>query len=405
MAVSISMPQFGQSVVEGTVASWLKAEGDAVERDEALLTVSTDKIDTDVPAPISGVLLRICVAAGETVDAGTVLAYVGDADETWSEDAPPTATAPDSPPPEPDVRRQPAEPTSSADAMRGFLSPVVARMIREHDLDPSRIQGSGRGGRITRKDVQAVIDGATAAPSAVRQPAEGQTLRPLTSMRRAIAEHMSRSVRTSPHVTSVFEVDLAGVVRHRARHQAEWQAKGVPLTYTAYFLRAAVDALQAVPEVNASFTEEGLIQYGAVHLGVAVAVPDGLVVPVIRDAETMNMRGLARALAALTRRAQEKELGPDDMVGGTFTLTNHGVGGSLAGTPIIHQPQAAILGVGAIVKRPVVRGPATLEPHADDAIVIRPMCLLSLSFDHRALDGATADRFLTCVRDALQTWA
>lgn len=386
MAVSLSMPQFGQSVVEGTVSAWLKAEGDVVARDESLLTVSTDKIDTDLPAPTAGTLLRICVEPGATVAVGTVLAYIG----APGDPLPPRAAAPEnaSPPSAPTADAKPARQRTAAP---GFLSPVVARMAQEHGLDLTRIAGTGRNGRITKKDVQAVI--------AQRRPPAPQ-LQPLTPMRRAIAEHMTRSVHTSPHVTSFFEADMTGVVRHRARQPD----RGARLTFMPYVMQAAVAALQATPAVNATWQAEGILLHRHVHLGIAVAVPDGLVVPVIRHAERLDLPALAQALEALTAKAQARRLTAEDLTGGTFSLTNHGRHGSLAATPIIHQPQAAILGVGAIVKQPVVIGNGSLLPHADDAIVIRPMCWLSLSFDHRLLDGAAADAFLTRVRDALEAW-
>lgn len=383
MAVSLSMPQFGQSVVEGTVSAWLKAEGDVVARDESLLTVSTDKIDTDLPAPADGTLLRICVEPGATVAVGTVLAYIGAPGEPLPRAAAPeNASSPAAPP-------AAGRPARKRTAAPGFLSPVVARMAHEHGIDLTRIAGTGRKGRITKKDVQAVI-------AQQRAP----RLQPLTPMRRAIAEHMTRSVRTSPHVTSFFEADMTGVVRHRARQQD----RGARLSFMPYVMQAAVAALQATPAVNATWQAEGILLHRHVHLGIAVAVPDGLVVPVIRHAERMDLPALAHALEALTAKVQARRLTAEDLTGGTFSLTNHGRHGSLAATPIIHQPQAAILGVGAIVKQPVVIGRGSLLPHADDAIVIRPMCWLSLSFDHRLLDGAAADAFLTRVRDALEVW-
>lgn len=403
MAVPLSMPQFGQSVVEGTVSAWLKAEGDAVVRDEALLTVSTDKIDTDLPAPASGTLLRICVQPGATVAVGTVLAYVGEAGEAVPEISADAAAA--APAPEPSVPAAPPhrgpEPQKAPRSASDFLSPVVARMAQEHQVDLTRIRGTGRGGRITRKDVMAAVRQQEQAPVAPIRP-EGPDLQPLTPMRRAIATHMTQSVRTSPHVTTIFEVDMAGVVQDRATRQAA----GERITYLPYVMQAAVAALQRMPQVNARYTDEGILTFRHVHLGVAIAVPDGLVVPVVRHAESLDLPGLGQALERMTRRARTRILTPDDITDGTFTITNHGAGGSLAGTPIIHQPQAAILGLGAIVKRPVViPGSVSLLPHADDVIAIRPMCLLSLSFDHRVLDGETADMFLAHVRDTLQAWS
>ena len=395
------MPQFGQSVVEGTVSAWLKAEGDTVVRDEPLVTVSTEKIDTDLPAPEAGTVLRICVPPGITVDVGTPLAYIGEPGEELPSDRAPVSTASaarlafeaaDSP-------AVPAPPSSTR--RTGFLSPVVARMLHEHGLDPARIAGTGRDGRITRKDVQAAV-----ARQAVSQtaPAPVSGVQPLTPMRQAIAEHMTRSVQTSPHVTSFFEVDMGAVVQHRAQAQGAMARDGVRLGLLPYFMRAAVQALRHLPQVNSSLVKEGLMLHESVHLGIAVAVPHGLVVPVIRQAERLDLQGLAQALAELTVKAQTRKLQAMDLEGGTFSISNHGTHGSVAGTPIIHQPHAAILGVGAVVKRPVVRSGGSLLPHADDAIVIRPMCVLGLSFDHRILDGAVADRFLAHVRDTLEQW-
>lgn len=394
MAVALAMPQFGQSVVDGTVSAWLKAEGDTVVRDEPLVTVSTEKIDTDLPAPEAGTVLRICVPPGTTVDIGTPLAYIGEPGEELPAAPEPTAAP---------AAAEPAHEAMPAPRGRrtGFRSPVVARMLQEHGLDPARISGTGRGGRITRRDVQAVVD-ALPTSSTAAAPASG--VQPLTPMRQAIAEHMTRSVQTSPHVTSFFEVDMGAVVQHRARIRAAMARDGLHLGLLPYFMRAAVQALQQVPQVNSSLTAEGLILHEAVHLGIAVAVPHGLVVPVIRQAELLDLQGLAQTWTALRTKAQTRRLQTADLEGSTFCISNHGTNGSIAGTPIIHQPHAAILGVGAVVKRPVVRGGNSLLPQADDAIVIRPMCMLGLSFDHRILDGAVADQFLTHMRDTLEQW-
>ncbi len=403
MPISLAMPQFGQSVTEGTVAAWLKTEGDSVERDESLLTISTDKIDTDLPCPETGVLLRVCVAEGETVAAGTVLAWVGQAGEEVPDGSPPV-TDESVQAPEPSVPQRVPErrPVRAVGSRTGFLSPVVARLAAEHNVDLDAIQGSGRGGRITRKDIERhIVDRSTG--TAARDPDTAP--QPLTPMRAAIAEHMSRSVRTSPHVTTIHEFDMGAVVRHRADHRVAWEERGLRVTLLAYLMKAATEALLQVPAVNASLTAEGIRQFAEIHLGMAVAVPGGLVVPVVRDTQAMSLEDMAAALAGVTERARAKKLKIEDLEGGTFTITNHGAGGSLAGTPIIHQPQAAILGFGAVVKRPIVRGSSHLLPDADDAIVIRPISLCSLSFDHRLLDGAVADKFMTAVHASLQQWA
>jgi 2-oxoglutarate dehydrogenase E2 component (dihydrolipoamide succinyltransferase) len=437
MAVAVTMPQMGESVVEGTVARWLKAPGEAVSKLEALVEISTDKIDTEIPAPAAGTLLQVVVDAGQTVRAGTVLGYIGSANEQLSVEQSAVDTVPQSvidtesqepptaqrvastvvPPTVSGARKQPdTRPTG-----REFISPVVARMAAEHQLDLNTIAGSGLHGRITKRDVLAhlaerepvptVVNGAARAQvgAAASDAPEDEIWQPLTTMRRVIAQHMVQSKQTSPHVTTVFEVDMTQVVRHREQHKEMYAQRGVRLTYTPYFVAAVAMALRHVPEVNARFDRSGeqsaLVLHKRVHVGVAVALEQGLIVPVIRDADERNLQGLARAIHDLAQQARSGQLAPDAVRGGTFTITNHGVSGSLLGTPIINQPQAGILGIGAIVKRPVVRSASeSLLPSADDAIVIRPMCFLSFSFDHRILDGARADAFMSAVVEHLQHW-
>lgn len=412
MATAVTMPQMGESVVEGTVTRWHKAIGDTVEKLEPLIEIATDKIDTDVPAPASGTLIAIHVHAGKTVEAGRVLGYIGQAGEEVPAGRGPAAASPTA---ESDavITTDQSVDTPVADETRPggsrFISPVVARLAAEHDLDLTQVGGTGLGGRVTKKDVLAFLDqrpAGTAAAQSMQTAAEGEesVLQPLTTMRRAIATHMTASKRTSPHVTTVLEADMTAVVRHRERHR-HTSAAGVPLTYTAYFVVAAAAALRVEPVFNSRFTDKGILEYRHIHVGVAVALDNGLVVPVIRNADELNLTGVARTLADLGKRARSKAVTPDELAGGTFTLTNHGTGGSLIATPIINQPQAAILGVGAIVKRPVVRSASpSLLPSADDAIVIRPMCYLSLTFDHRLADGARADRFLAVIRKTLENW-
>ena len=424
MPTVVKMPQLGESVVEGTVTRWLKQPGDRVNKREPLLEISTDKIDTEIPAPADGILLEIVADAGVTVKAGMPLAYIGAPDEMGTGAAPAAgqnatpATVVDEVGMSGSRSPYAARATRTDDARpagRAFISPVVARMAAEHGLDLAQIEGTGLGGRITRKDVEAHLSERPTAPATLteepaanRPTAElelGDVQTPLTTMRRAIAQHMVMSKRTSPHVTSFFEVDMTATVQHRAANQQRFAEQGIALTYTAYFLSAIVAGIKVAPIVNARFTEEGIIVYRRIHLGVAVALQDGLVVPVLRDADEMNLQGLARALNSLVEKARSGKLAPDDLRGGTFTITNHGAGGSLFATPIINQPQTGILGVGAIVKRPVVRtSSASLLPSADDALVIRPMCYLSFSIDHRVLDGAQADAFLTAVKHRLENW-
>ncbi len=411
MAIAVTMPQLGESVVEGTVARWLKAPGDRVTKLEPLLEINTDKIDTEVPCPADGTLLTVLVEAGRTVRAGTVLGYVGKPGEQPAV-APPAAAqaAPQAVvAPVPAVAAEPGE----RPVGRGFVSPVVAKLVAEHGVDLAQVTGTGLHGRVSKQDVlrhvQAAAAVATSAPVVAGEATADEVWQPLTAMRRAIAQHMVQSKRTSPHVTTVFEADMTAVVRHREAHKEEYARRGVRLTYTPYFVAAAAQALRSVPAMNARFHEAGeqsaIVLLGRVHIGVAVSLGDGLIVPVIRDADERTLAGLARAVNDVAEQARRGDLTPAATHGGTFTITNHGVGGSLLGTPILHQPQAGILGVGAIVKRPVVRsrGPSLL-PSADDAIVIRPMCYLSLTFDHRVLDGAAADAFMTQVVNRLVDW-
>lgn len=452
MATKISMPQLGESVVEGTVSEWLFQVGDTVNEYDPVVRISTDKVDSEIPAPASGVLLAIQVPEGETVEAGVVLGLIGQPDEAV-ESGPQNGGAQQEPAPAPEKQPEPARasaPTqaSSSNGYSGHITPVVARMAAEHNLDLGQITGTGRGGRITKKDVMAHMEqteaeeelapwerpgtgdlfkptvdyedetpseaaGAMAparpAPKAPEKPAPAAPKAPapsdlgeipgelegLTPMRRMIAEHMVRSKHTAPHATTIFEVDLAAVVAHRNANKESLARQGVKLTFTPYFVAACVVALREVPAVNARWTDEGLYYHHAANIGLAVAIPDGLIVPVVKNAQDYNLTGLARQVNDLAERARSKQLKPDEIRGGTFTITNHGVSGSLFATPIINQPQSAILGVGAIEKRVRV---------VNDAIAIRPCAYLSLTFDHRVIDGASADAFVAAVKRELENW-
>ncbi|MFN8470726.1 MAG: 2-oxo acid dehydrogenase subunit E2 [Anaerolineae bacterium] len=456
MPTEIKMPQLGESIHEGTITRWLKSPGDHVDAYEPLLEVTTDKITSEVTAPVSGTLSRILVPEGATVKIDTVIAIVEtetvaatpprDGDAVTA--APPPAGSPRPPSPlalrvaqehgidptslrgsgiggqvtKEDVLRAAQAPTrtappaqpqsprslttfSAADArpLSGFLSPRVQMLARRLGVDLAQVEGTGRDGRITARDVEAFAerDGSSVPTPRVSAPPHGivssprldakDELVPLTPMRRAIAEHMVLSERTAPHVTTVHEADVTRLAQfYQRQRDAFRQREGFGLTYTPFFVLAAVAALRAFPPVNASFTDEGIIQRREVNVGVAVALADGgLVVPVIRNADEKTLVRVARDVADLASRARSGGLSPDETRGGTFTITNHGVFGSLLATPIIHQPQAAILGVGAIQKRVVVR-----ETDAGDILAVRSMVYLSLSFDHRALDGATADQFM-----------
>jgi Pyruvate/2-oxoglutarate dehydrogenase complex, dihydrolipoamide acyltransferase (E2) component, and related enzymes len=440
--IEIKMPQLGESVTEGTVGRWLKRPGDPVAKYEPLLEVVTDKVDTEVPAPEAGILHEILVPEGETVRVGTVIARLTPADATGSATsaAPVTTVAATESRATTTTVTATTAPPATDDGRNTYLSPVVARLLAEHQLNPAQIRGTGQGGRITKQDVlrflaerekQPATPAATpvapapaaptpapiptpapapmpvapvptpppvTAPTTSEIPADAELV-PLTPMRRSIAEHMVRSVRTSPHVTTVMEVDLSRVIAHRAAHQEAFSRQGVRLTMTPYFIMAAIAGLQAVPVFNGSFTDQGIIIHRRINIGVAVALNEGLLVPVIPDADEKNLLGLARAVNDLAERARSKRLRPEETQGGTFTITNHGVTGSLFATPIINQPQAGILGIGAVVKRPVV-----ITQNGLDAIAIRPLCYLSFTFDHRIADGATADQFLSTVKKRLEQW-
>lgn len=391
MAIQVIMPTLGESFASGTISRWLKQPGETVQEYEPLLEVSTDKVDTEIPAPASGVLLAIHAPAGSSVAAGTLLGLIGTIEEA------------------------PAAQAATAGETReyaGPVTPVVARMAAEHNLDLAQIAGTGRGGRVTKKDVEAYLAAQAARlpasppptlppppparPSEPVAPAEGSERVPLTAMRRTIADHMARSAATAPHVTTVFEVDLSAVLKHREAQRESFARQGANLTLTAYFAAAVVTALRTNPYLNATWTDDGIILHRAVHLGIAVALDDGLIVPVIRSAHRLNLLGLALAINDLATRARAGKLQPADVQGGTFTITNHGVSGSLLATPIIHQPQAAILGVGAVEKRVKVVG--------DDAIAIRPCAYMTLTFDHRVADGAAGDALLAALKHALEHW-
>ncbi len=419
MPVQVLMPQLGESVLEGTITKWLKAKGERVGEYEPLLEVNTDKVDTEIPSPADGVLLEILVEEGTTVQAGSLLAWIGEAGESL----PARGTLPEielaTPPAE---SAQPAVVTTAPAAGRdrdlGFISPVVARMAAEHNIDLSKVLGSGQGGRITKKDMQAYIETmkveGEGRPTPVVSPplpavspipsppapgfptSQPGDILPMTAIRRAIADHMVMSKHTSPHVTTVMEADMSRVATHREANKAAFARDGVNLTFTAYLVSASVSALRAFPIANSSWSDEGIRLHRQINIGMATSLgEEGLIVPVIKNADGLSLLGLAREVNDLSNRARAKKLQPDEVKGGTFTITNHGTSGSLFATPIINQPQCAILGVGIIQKRVVV---------INDAIAIRPMVYLSLTFDHRILDGAIADYFLAKVVETLQNW-
>ena len=431
-AIEVVMPQMGVSVSEGTVTKWLKQPGETVAADEPLLEISTDKVDTEVPSPGSGVVREILVAEGETVEVGTVLATIaaeGDAAAPAPVTAPPAAPEPQ-PEPSAHEHKEPAtepvaavEPEAVSENGKTFVSPVVARIAAEHGVDPDTVPGTGRGGRVTKKDILSHLETepapapgapapappAAAAPTPTAPPvapvpaAAGEIVEPMTAMRRGVAEHMRRSLDTSAHVTTVFEVDLTKVVNIRQKLKPEFQKSyGVNLTYLAFIARATVAAIENWPWVNGEIRGDTIVRKQFVNLGIAVALEEGkgLIVPVIRNAEGLNLLGLARAIADVAERARTKKLVPDDVQGGSFTITNPGGWGAIMGTPIISQPQVAILDVEALVKRPVV----IEDENGNDAIAIRSMMNLCLSYDHRLVDGAYAAQFMKELRENLEGW-
>ena len=487
----VVMPQMGVSVSEGTITKWLKSEGERIGRDESLLEISTDKVDTEVPSPAEGVVAQILVQEGETVEVGTVLAVIAPegAAPAAAPEAPPepatqdaadaseaaaTETAQPTPPTPPPAPAPAAAPASGNG--RTFVSPVVARIASEHGVDPNTVQGTGTGGRVTKKDILAFVESgaqaaagtaaappapvaepeapapapaepapapaepapapaaqaappppapapaqpapaapapaaqappptpaATPAPAPSIEPEPGETVEPMSAMRKGIAEHMRRSLDTSAHVTSAIEVDMSKVVAIRKELKKEYeQAYGVNPTYLSFVARATVETLREYPWINGEIRADKIVTRNYVNLGFAVELADGkgLIVPVLKHAEGLNLLGLARGVTDIAKRARDKKLMPDDVVGGTFTITNPGGYGTFHGTPVISQPQAGILGTYAVVKRPWV----VTDELGQDVIAIRPIMNITLTYDHRLVDGALAGRFLHSLREKLESW-
>ncbi len=454
MPTDVIMPQMGESIFEGTLTKWLKKPGDKVQRDEPLFEISTDKVDAEIPAPASGVLKEIKVAEGATVQVNTVVGVI-DAEGAAAAPAPPkpeapraaaAAPAPPAPgpparPPQPaeavtrkgnGARPQPApapEPArpreavarqaetviefpSAEEGQRVRSSPLVRRIARDHNVDLARVPGTGLGGRITKEDILHFVEqypagvppaaavGAPpmAAPAPVAVPGD---LVPMSTMRKKIAEHMVMSKRTSAHVHSIFEIDMTRVVKLRERERADWEKRnGTKLTFMPFFTRAVLAGIREWPIINASVEGESIRYHRNVNLGIAVALDWGLIVPVVKHAEEKNFLGLQRAITELAERARNKKLSPDDVQGGTFTITNPGPYGPLFGTPIINQPQVAILGIGGIFKTPVVK----TDPEGNDYFAVAHILHVSLGYDHRVVDGAVADQFLSVVKKKLEQW-
>jgi len=445
MPTKVLMPQMGESIFEGTVTKWLKKVGDKVERDEPLFEISTDKVDAEIPAPASGTLKEILVKEGTTVQINTVVGVLDDGGSPAeapvkagapAKEAPKAALPPPkaeakpaavAPPPKPAPPAMPpavgGELTFDASKLREMgirTSPLVRRLAKEHGVDLRQLTGSGAGGRISKTDILGAIEKGVPAyaeapagrPAAVELglavPRERlyfgrYTVEPMTGMRRSIAEHMVASKRTSPHVYSVDEVDMTPIARLRARLKDEFEQKTESkLTFMPFFIRATVEALRAFPTVNASVDGTNVVLHKDINIGIAVALDWGLIVPVIKGADEMNFLGLQRALNDLAERARAKKLKPEEVQHSTFSITNPGVFGGLMGLPVINQPNVAILGIGSIQKRPVVI-PAR-PAGGDDAIAIRSMAYLTLSYDHRVVDGAVAHQFMGRIKKLLEEW-
>ena len=427
MPTRVIMPQLGESVAEGTVIRWLKKVGDKVERDEPLFEISTDKVDAEIPSPAAGTLTKILVKENQTVEVNAVVAEInGEGPVTAGVSVPAHEAAPHplgvpAPPRDPEPAASPAgapliapAPSASAEGAGPKIrsSPLVRRIAKEKHVDLALVKGTGQGGRISKEDILKYVAGRSAAATtgsvtpAAPPPVKGPSpiafsrqvqVVPMTPMRKQIAEHMILSRRTSAHVTTVFEVEMTRIAETRAQYAVEFERRhGLKLTYTPFFAKAAIEAIKQFPIINASVEGDNIVYERDVNIGMAVALDTGLIVPVLRHADEKSFLGLARAVTDLAERARSKRLSVDEVQGGTFTITNPGVFGSLFGTPIINQPQVAILGVGAIEKRAVVR---------NDAIAIRPMVYLVLSFDHRVIDGAVADQFMAKIKASLENWS
>ena len=399
----VVMPQMGESIAEGTIVRWIKQVGERIDRDEPLFEISTDKVDAEIPSPAAGILVEIRAKEGETVPVNSVVAVIGEAGAAAAAapvkaDVPVSAVAP-----------VPVAAEIASDGQRQKSSPLVRKIAQEHNLDLARVPGTGLGGRVTKDDILGYLGTgerpapsaagaaapAPAAPAPAFKPGDNVEVVAMSVMRKKIAEHMVFSRRTSAHVHSVFEVDYTRVAKIREARKADYERQGVKLTYMSFLMKATVDALKAVPIINSSLDGDHIVYKKDINLGIAVALDWGLLVPVIRHAEEKNTLGLSRAIQDLAARARAKQLKPDEVQGGTFTITNPGVFGALFGMPIISQPQVAIMGVGNIEKRVAVM---------EDAIAIRTKGYLSLGYDHRLIDGAVADEFMSHVKKTLESF-
>ena len=433
MPTDVVMPQMGESIFEGTITKWLKKPGDKVQRDEPLFEISTDKVDAEIPSPTSGVLQEIKVTEGNTVQVNTVVGSIAADGEAAAAPAKPTATkaaeaaptpaksaAPAPPaatPPEPTAAAEPSH-EEEGDGDRTRSSPLVRRLARDNNVDLGQVQGTGMGGRITKQDIMAFIDKqGTAAPapasSAASAPAPSPSrpsapvpipgeVVPMSQMRKIISQRMIESRRTSAHVHNLFEVDMTRIVNLRNKLKNGFEQRyGVRLTFMPFFVRAAIIALQQFPILNASVENDSLHYHQHINMGIAVALDWGLIVPVLKNSEEKNFLGLQRGITDLGERSRTKKLTPDEVQGSTFTITNPGTFGAVFGLPIINQPNVAIMGVGGIAKAPVV----VTDSQGNDSIAIRSLVHLTLGYDHRVIDGAVADQFMSLVKKTLENWS
>ena len=396
MSIDVIMPQMGESVVEGTILKWLVHEGDRVEKEQPIVEISTDKIDTEVPSPVNGIIKKILYPEGKTLPVQTVIAQIEVVEAKEAVSVP--VEKPEAP-----KKIEKIETIMEAEKIEEAekrYSPLVRRLAKEYNINLEEVKGTGEGGRVTKKDIMDYVaskPGISAPPPAEEEKKvlERETLIPVSPKRKITADRMVLSKRTAAHVTTVFEVDMTKVVRYRELNKDVMKREGIHLTYLPFITLATARVLKEHPLLNASWTDEGIVQKNYINIGIAVSLEDGLIVPVIKDADKKDLLQLSKDIQDIATRARNKKLNLEDVQGGTFTITNYGLNGSLFGTPVILLPQVAILGVGAVVKRPVV---------IDDAIAIRSMMYLSLSFDHRVMDGANADAFLHKVKDILEGW-
>jgi pyruvate dehydrogenase E2 component (dihydrolipoamide acetyltransferase) len=428
MPTDIIMPQMGESIVEGTITKWLKKPGDKVQRDEPLFEISTDKVDAEIPAPVTGVLQDIKVSEGTTVGVNTVVGTIaidGEGSTTLAKSASPVSAAPAKKEEKKEEQKAaavspaPATTVSEGEDEETRSSPLVRKIAREHGVNLSQLSGTGLGGRITKQDITSFVEKQSAAPTSSTSAAAPPTapasssvpppapvtypgdLVPMTNMRKIIAQRMIESRRTSAHVHCMYEVDFTRIVNLRAKHKSGFEQRhGVRLTFMPFFVRAAIIALQQWPIINASLEGDAIHYHRHINVGIAVALDWGLIVPVLKNAGDLNFLGLQRGITDLGERARTKKLKPDDVEGSTFTVTNPGQFGAVFGLPIINQPNSAILGVGGITKQPMV----ITDKDSSDSIAIRSVVHLTLGYDHRLIDGAVADQFMALVKKTMETW-